>query len=178
MLVGMAMDARAMMQVFAMEREATALLLGSGAWLTAGGVLGAFHFLSLRRSARMLATSCAPPAALTLHLIRFAVTAGALIVIARHGALPLLTAMLGLVVARTAVLQAVTGAGETPRGGVAAISPPDAAIGLAGMANSCVPRGATGAGARTSPASPSFRDSAPLKTGGTTTPNTGPRSLP
>ena len=172
----MAMDARAMIQFFATGHEALAVLLESGAWLTAGGLLGAFHFLSLRRSARMLATSSAPSVALTLHLIRFAITAGALIVIARHGALPLLAATLGLLAARTAVLQAVLGVGETPRGVMAEISPRDAAIGLAGVANSPPHRrGADGWG---SAPAPSILDSAPADRGSIATPNEGHRPPP
>jgi hypothetical protein len=179
MLVGMAMDARAMMQAFAAGREALALLLQGGAWLTAGGLLGAFHFLSLRGSARMLATSSALSAALTLHLVRFAITAGALIVIARYGALPLLAATLGLVAVRTAVLQVVSGLRETPRGVMAGISPRDAAVGFAGLANSSILRGgAMGAGGRGSPPAPPILDSAPLEGGGIASPNKGPRPLP
>ena len=172
----MAMDARAMMQVFATGRGALALLLQGGAWLTAGGLLGAFHFLSLRRSARRLATSSAPSAALTLHLIRFAITAGALIVIARYGALPLLAATFGLVAARTAVLQAVSSVGETPRGVMAGISPRDAAIGFAGLANPSIPRG--GAGGWGSRPAPSILDSAPLEGSGIASTNKRHRPLP
>jgi F1F0 ATPase subunit 2 len=166
-----------MTQVFTTEREALTLLLESGAWLTAGGLLGAFHFLSLRRSARMLATASAPAAALALHLIRFAVTAGALSVIARHGAVPLLAATLGVLAARTVVLQAVLGVGETRSGGTA--GPRDAAIAVAGMANSPLPRGGvTAAGGSGSPAAPSRPEPAPAETVRITTANQGPRPLP
>jgi hypothetical protein len=89
----------------------------------------------------MLATSSALSAALTLHLIRFAITAGALIIIARYGALPPFAATLGLVAARRAVLQAVLGVRETPRGVEAGKSPRDAAIGFAGLANASIPAG-------------------------------------
>lgn len=124
----------------------------------------------------MLATSSAPSAALTLHLIRFAVTGGALIVIARHGAVPLLAATLGVVAARTAVLQAVSGIGETSR---AEIGPRDAAIGFAGLAHSSIPRGgAMGAGGRSVPPASSILATAPLEGGGIASPNQGPRPLP
>lgn len=84
-------------------------------WLAAGAAVGAFHFLSLRATARMLAASTSFRAALTLHLVRFPLTAGALVLIARHGAAPLLAATLGLVAARTAVVAtAVQGAGAAP----------------------------------------------------------------
>jgi F1F0 ATPase subunit 2 len=110
MLVGMAMDAHAMTQVFTTQGFATgegalALLAASTAWLAAGGAVGAFHFLTLRTSVRMLATGSPLPAALALHLTRFAVTAVALSVIARHGVLPLLAATIGVLVARAAVLR-------------------------------------------------------------------------
>jgi F1F0 ATPase subunit 2 len=99
-LVGLEMDARAMT-----PHEAFALLLESNAWLTMGALVGAFHFLTLRRSAQMLAAASSLSAGLALHLIRFPVITGALVFIVRHGALPLLAAMLGILVARTAVLR-------------------------------------------------------------------------
>jgi hypothetical protein len=104
-LVGLAMDARAMTQLFATGHDVFALLLKSCAWLAMGGLVGTFHFLTLRRSARMLAIGSSLSAGLMLHLIRFPITAGALIVIAQYGALPLLAATLGILVARTAVLR-------------------------------------------------------------------------
>jgi hypothetical protein len=103
----MAMDARAMTLPFATGNETIALLLESGAWLAMGGLIGTFHFLTLRRSARMLAMGSSLSAGLVLHLIRFPITASALIVIARYGALPLLAATLGILAARTAVLRLV-----------------------------------------------------------------------
>jgi F1F0 ATPase subunit 2 len=103
MLVGMAMDAHAMTQAFA-GGDGIAMLAGIAGWLAAGGLIGVLHFLTLRRSARMLAAGSSLPAALVFHLARFVVTVGALTVIARHGALPLLAATLGLLAARTAVI--------------------------------------------------------------------------
>jgi F1F0 ATPase subunit 2 len=104
-LVGLAMDARAMTQLFATGHDVFALFLESSAWLAMGGLVGAFHFLSLRRSARMLATGPSLFAGLALHLIRFPIVAGVLVFIARYGAPPLLAAMLGILAARTAVLR-------------------------------------------------------------------------
>jgi hypothetical protein len=101
----MAMDAHAMTAFFATGHEALALFLESGAWLALGGVIGTLHFLTLRTSARLLAAGPSLAAGLALHLIRFPVTAGALILIVRHGALPLIAAMLGILAARTAVLR-------------------------------------------------------------------------
>jgi hypothetical protein len=101
----MAMDARAMTLLFATRNEALTLLLESGACLAMGGLVGTFHFLTLRRSVRMLATGSALSAGLVLHMIRFPIIAGALIVIARYGALPLLAATIGILAARAAVLR-------------------------------------------------------------------------
>jgi F1-F0 ATPase (N-ATPase) AtpR subunit len=104
MLVGMAMDAHAMTQLFATGHEAFALVTGSGAWLATGGLVGVFHFLTLQRSTRMLASGSSLLPGLALHLVRFAITACALGLISAHGALPLLAAMLGILASRTAVL--------------------------------------------------------------------------
>ena len=73
--------------------EYVLLTLQAGSGLIVGMLIGAFHFLTLRTSARMLATGSSLPAALALHLIRFAITGVALTFIARHGALPLLAAL-------------------------------------------------------------------------------------
>ncbi len=89
---------------FAPGDDALALVAGSAAWLAAGGLVGAFHFLTLRRSARALAAGASLPRAFALHLGRFAITAGALTVIARYGAVPALAALLGLLASRAAVL--------------------------------------------------------------------------
>jgi hypothetical protein len=108
------MDAHAMTHVFATgdfaagEGGALALLAAGAAWLAAGAVVGTFHFLTLRTSAWMLVTGSSLGAALALHLIRFAITGGALFLIARHGALPLLAATLGILGARMAVVRAVS----------------------------------------------------------------------
>jgi F1F0 ATPase subunit 2 len=105
MLVGLAMDARAMTPFFATGQDQFALLLESGAWLAMGALVGTFHFVTLRRSARMLATGSSLSAGLALHLIRFPIIAGTLVFSARYGALPLLAAMFGILAARTAVLR-------------------------------------------------------------------------
>jgi F1F0 ATPase subunit 2 len=94
-----------MMPLFATEHQAFAVLAESSTWLAMGALVGAFHFLTLRTSARMLATGSSLPAAVAVHLIRFAITAGVLVLIARHGALPLLAATLGIIASRTAVLR-------------------------------------------------------------------------
>jgi F1F0 ATPase subunit 2 len=89
-----------------MEHDVLKLVFDGSFWLVIGALLGAFHFLSLRRSAQMLATGSAVLLALALQLIRFAVLAGALGFITRHdGVLALLVATLGVLASRTAVLR-------------------------------------------------------------------------
>jgi hypothetical protein len=105
MLVGMAMDARAMMQVFSAGDGVLALLAQSSAWLAMGALVGIFHFLTLRTSVRILTAGSSLLSGLALHLARFTITVGALALIVRHGALPLLAATLGIVASRTAVLR-------------------------------------------------------------------------
>jgi hypothetical protein len=94
-----------MTPLFAIGHDTLAPFLESTAWVATGGLVGTFHFLTLRRSARMLAMGSSLSAGLVLHLIRFPIIAGALIVIARYGALPLLAATLGILGARTAALR-------------------------------------------------------------------------
>ena len=89
-----------------MEHDVLKLVLDASSWLAIGVVIGVFHFLSLRRSVRMLATGSAVPLVLALQLMRLAVLAGALGVVTRHyGVLPLLAATLGILASRTAVLR-------------------------------------------------------------------------
>lgn len=74
-------------------------------WLLAGALLGSFHFLTLRRNVYLL-VSGRTMLSFGLQLMRFAVVAAALAIIARSfGALPLLAAAVGLLVARTVVLR-------------------------------------------------------------------------
>jgi F1F0 ATPase subunit 2 len=102
----MAMDAQAMTRSYVPIHDVSNLVFDAGSWLAIGALLGAFYFLSLRRSARMLATGSTVLLALALQLIRFAVLAGALGIIARHyGAAALLVATLGVLASRTAVLR-------------------------------------------------------------------------
>ena len=80
--------------------------LGAGAWLGAGALIGAFHFLTLRWNVQMFATGRSLPLALAGQLVRFALTAGLLAVIASgFGRLPLLAATVGILAARTALVQ-------------------------------------------------------------------------
>ena len=82
------------------------LVLDASPWLAIGALMGAFHFLILRRSVQMLATGSPVLLAPALQLIRFAVMAATLGVIARHyGAGALLAATLGVLASRTAVVR-------------------------------------------------------------------------
>ncbi len=80
--------------------------LGLGAWLIAGGLIGALHFLTLWVNVRMLANGNSLFLALALQLARFVVTAAALTAVAiLYGALPLLVATAGILAMRTAVIR-------------------------------------------------------------------------
>ena len=78
----------------------------ASACLAVGALLGAFHYLTLRRNAQMLVTGSSVLKVVTLQLIRFAVMACVLVIVTRHyGAIPLLLIVLGVLVSRMAVLR-------------------------------------------------------------------------
>jgi F1F0 ATPase subunit 2 len=82
------------------------LALQAGVWLSCGALIGALYFLALHWNARLFAFGRTPLAAMALQLGRLAVLAGALtIIVSRFGALPLLLATAGILVARTAALR-------------------------------------------------------------------------
>ncbi|OJU23816.1 MAG: hypothetical protein BGN91_08335 [Nitrobacter sp. 62-13] len=82
-----------------------AMVFQAFGWLLAGALLGWFHFLTLRWNVRILVSGRAL-LPFALQLLRFAMPAAALSIIARSfGALPLLTAALGLLVARIVVFR-------------------------------------------------------------------------
>ncbi len=82
------------------------LALQAGVWLSAGALIGAFHFLTLRWNVTLLALGRAPLLAMALQLGRFALLAGVLAAIAaRFGALPLVLAAAGILGARTAAVR-------------------------------------------------------------------------
>ncbi len=84
------------------EHDLILYVLCASAWLTAGVLIGAFHFLTLRWNVGMFATGQSLLLALPIQLVRFAVTAGMLAIIAIHfGALPLLLATAGILTTRT-----------------------------------------------------------------------------
>jgi F1F0 ATPase subunit 2 len=100
------MDAQAMTNLFLAGHDLIPYAISAGAWLTIGALIGASHFLALRWNVRMLAVGRSLTLALTAQLVRFALLASVLTIIASHfGAFPLLAAAAGILPARTAVLR-------------------------------------------------------------------------
>jgi hypothetical protein len=88
------------------DHEMLMLVANASGWLAIGMLLGAFHYLTLRRNAQMLVMGSWVLKVLGLQLIRFAVMAWVLVIVTRHyGAVPLLVTALGVLVSRTAVLR-------------------------------------------------------------------------
>jgi F1F0 ATPase subunit 2 len=105
MLVGLAMDAQTMTQLYAREHHMIRLLLDAG-WLAIGALIGAFHYLALRWNTRALIAGQSVPLAVAMQLARLAGIACILAIITRnYGALPLLIATLGILASRAAVLR-------------------------------------------------------------------------
>jgi len=76
------------------------------AWFMAGTIIGAAHFLSLRWNVRMLTAGRSLLPVVAVQLGRFAAMAVVLALITRtFGALPLLAAALGILVARTVIVR-------------------------------------------------------------------------
>jgi F1F0 ATPase subunit 2 len=81
-------------------------VLDAGAWLAAGALIGVFHFMTLRWNVQMFAVGGSLVLASLSQLVRFALVACLLVVIARQfGALPLLAAAAGILAARSVVLR-------------------------------------------------------------------------
>ncbi len=76
--------------------------------LAVGGLLGLFHFGALWWNVGYLANGSVLRA-LVVQLLRFAVLAGALYGVAQLGALVLLSAAIGILVARSLILRRVKG---------------------------------------------------------------------
>jgi hypothetical protein len=89
------MDARAMMPLL---------------WLLAGLGIGAAHFALLRRNAALYISAGGFLRALGLQALRIAGVAAGLTFAAWHGALPLLLAALGVMIARPLILRVAMGA--------------------------------------------------------------------
>jgi len=77
-----------------------------GVWLGYGMLVGAFHFLTLRWTVKMLAAARPVLLPLGLQLIRFVLMAALLVTIANFlGALPLLMATMGILIMRTIIVR-------------------------------------------------------------------------
>lgn len=88
----------------AVMHENLSLIAEASGWFLAGTLLGLLHFAFLRWNVRCL-LSGRPLFSLGLQLLRFALTGGALALVAKlFGAMPLLAGTLGLLAARTRVL--------------------------------------------------------------------------
>ena len=95
-----------MTKLYLAEHQLILLVLSVSAWLAAGALIGTFHFLTLRWNVRMFAVGQSLSLALVTQLVRFALIAGVLAIIAsRFGALPLLVATAGILATRAAVVR-------------------------------------------------------------------------
>jgi F1F0 ATPase subunit 2 len=96
------MDAQAMTAFHLSAHD----LAFAAAWLAAGLVIGAIHFLSLRWNVRMLAADRSMLLAAAVQFGRFVALGILLAVIARtFGAFPLLAGVAGIVTARTLIVR-------------------------------------------------------------------------
>ena len=88
------------------EHELILGVLRAGAWLGIGTLIGAFHFLTLRWNVRNFEFGRSILLAFAIQLVRFALIAVVLGVIAsQFGALPLLIAAAGILAARLAIMR-------------------------------------------------------------------------
>ena len=95
-----------MTKLYLPEHQLILLVLSMGAWLTVGALIGSLYFLTLRWNVRMFTIGQSLPLlALVAQLVRFALIAGVLAIIAHFGALPLLVATAGILATRTAVVR-------------------------------------------------------------------------
>lgn len=86
------------------------VLPAAAAWLAAGLAIGALHFATLHRNAAALAAGGSLAMPLLLHAGRLALTGGLLFAVVQlGGALPLLLATAGILIARTVAVR-----GERP----------------------------------------------------------------
>lgn len=83
----------------------TDLLRDGAPFVLLGTLLGAGYFAALRVNVERYLSGRSPGAAVALHLGRLAVTAAAFALIAPAGAVPLLGALLGFMLARSLALR-------------------------------------------------------------------------
>ncbi len=76
-------------------------------WLAIGMALGGLYFFLLRREVSLLSSHAAAIRIVLFHLIRVAIALAVFWTIAQRGALPLLLALLGFVIARHLVQRSI-----------------------------------------------------------------------
>lgn len=76
-------------------------------YVSLGALIGTAHLLLLRRNSRLYAQRETLGRAIGLQVLRLAGVAGVLVIVALHGALPLLMATLGVVVVRPLAMGAL-----------------------------------------------------------------------
>ena len=95
-----------MISFAATRNELIDIIFGASIWLTAGVLIGAFHFLTLQKNVRILVAGQSLLLPLGVQLIRFALTAGVLAAIARSfRESPLLFTAAGILVTRMVVIR-------------------------------------------------------------------------
>ncbi len=82
----------------------TILLWNLAFFFAVGAILGATHFRALAWNVRLLTGGASMPLAMSASLLRLAMTAGGLVVVAFYGAGALLASMLGFLALRALVL--------------------------------------------------------------------------
>jgi F1F0 ATPase subunit 2 len=103
------MDAQAMTELYLSGLPS--LTLQAGVWLSCGALIGTLHLLTLRWNVKLFIAGGAPLLAMALQLGRLAILTGVLaVIVSRFGALSLLVATAGILIARTAALRV----GEQP----------------------------------------------------------------
>lgn len=84
-------------------------MISAALYLALGALAGAVHLSLLRRNAALYARPGRIGHAVGLQILRFAAMAGVLTAVALQGALPLMMAALGVIVARPVLLGAMAG---------------------------------------------------------------------
>jgi F1F0 ATPase subunit 2 len=100
------MDAQAMTHLTAALQLTPAAPLGALTFFAVGALIGTVYFLTLRWNVHIFASSGAPLVPMAIQLLRLALLAATLAVIAKScGALALILAVAGLFVARSVILR-------------------------------------------------------------------------
>jgi F1F0 ATPase subunit 2 len=97
----MEMDAQTMITALASLPP----LAGAAIGLAVGLALGLAHFASLRRVTALYLDGGSPARAVALQLLRLALLAGLMLLLARLGAAPLIAGALGTILAREVILR-------------------------------------------------------------------------